>query len=199
MTAHPDDKKTLSSRNNAIAGTALVVSLLMLGMAFASVPLYRMFCAATGYGGTPQIVKAGALRQGKRSLIVGFDANVAPGLPWSFAPETESISLTTGQTATVFFKVTNKSDESLAAQAMFNVTPENSGAFFDKISCFCFSEQRLGPHESADLPVVFYLDPALEQDEAMRNVDQITLSYTFFASKPAAHLTALKKAKDPAL
>lgn len=155
----------------------------MFGMAFASVPLYRMFCAATGYGGTPQIVKSSASQYGSRQLAVHFDANVAPGLPWTFAPETNSLLLRTGETATIFFKVANLSEKPISAQAMFNVTPENSGAFFDKISCFCFSEQKLGPHESAELPVVFYLDPALEQDEGMRQVDQITLSYTFFMSK----------------
>jgi cytochrome c oxidase assembly protein subunit 11 len=196
MTRPGAENNHSNRRQKAVAGLVIGISTLMFGMAFASVPLYRMFCAATGYGGTPQIVATASLQQGARSLSVRFDANVAPGLPWDFSPETESISLRTGQTATIFFKVTNKSDKPVTAQAMFNVTPENAGAFFDKISCFCFTEQKLGGHESAEMAVVFYLNPALEQDESMRYVDAITLSYTFFASKTAAPVTAASQTKN---
>lgn len=185
-------------KNNRTIIAAIIAGIVfvMFGMAFASVPLYRMFCAATGYGGTPQIVKTASLQHGTRTLAVRFDANVAPGLPWTFVPETNSISLRTGETATIFFKAVNLSDKPLTAQALFNVTPENSGAFFDKISCFCFTEQKLDAHESVDFPVVFYLDPALEQDEGMRQVDQITLSYTFFASKNPSALADSGKTRD---
>ncbi|ACB94376.1 cytochrome c oxidase assembly protein [Beijerinckia indica] len=162
----------------------------MLGLSFAAVPLYRMFCAATGYGGTTQVAKEAPAAPGQREIIVRFDANVARGLPWSFAPETAQIRLRTGTVATVFYKVTNQADHEVSAQAMYNVTPENSGGYFDKISCFCFSEQTLAAHETVDMPVVFFLDPALEQDATMKGVDQITLSYTFFASKPKAPVTA---------
>ncbi len=162
----------------------------MLGLSFAAVPLYRMFCSATGYGGTTQVAKIAPATEGQRDIIVRFNANVAKGLPWSFEPETPQIRLRTGKVATVFYKVTNHADRPIAAQALYNVTPENSGGYFDKISCFCFTEQTLGPHESADMPVVFFLDPALEQDESMKNVDQITLSYTFFISKNPAPVTA---------
>ena len=128
--------------------------------------------------------------KGARALTVRFDANVAPGLDWSFEPETDSVRLRTGATATVFFRVRNRQARETAAVAVYNVTPEVSGAWFDKISCFCFSEQRLGPNESAELPVVFFLDPRLEQDHTMDKVDAITLSYTLFAptnaSKPVA-------------
>jgi cytochrome c oxidase assembly protein subunit 11 len=157
----------------------------MVGLSFAAVPLYRLFCAATGYGGTPQVVGVAPSEPGKRVLTVRFDANVAPGLPWSFAPETPSVSLRTGETKTVFYKVTNSADHPVAAIAAYNVSPDQAGGYFDKLACFCFSEQTLQAHETAEWPVVFFLDPALEQDETMKGVGAITLSYTFFASKNA--------------
>jgi cytochrome c oxidase assembly protein subunit 11 len=166
---------------------ALVVgSVGMLGLSFASVPLYRAFCAATGFGGTPQIAKAGATKQGERTLTVGFDANVARDLPWRFEPEVSKISLRTGETTTVYYKVVNNSDKETSGQAAYNVSPDQAGAFFVKVACFCFDEQRLGPHETAEWPVVFYLDPALEKDEAMRRVEEITLSYSFYPTKTPA-------------
>jgi cytochrome c oxidase assembly protein subunit 11 len=156
----------------------------MIGAAYAAVPLYAAFCKATGFAGTPQKVEAAAGLKGERELLVHFDANVAPGLDWTFEAESDSIKLRTGVTATVFFKVRNRSDRETASNAVYNVTPEVSGAWFDKISCFCFSEQRLGPHESAELPVVFFLDPRLEKEESMNGVQEITLSYTLFAARP---------------
>jgi cytochrome c oxidase assembly protein subunit 11 len=172
-------------RGGVIAAGA---SLAMLALSFAAVPLYRLFCASTGYGGTTQVAEAAPTHQGKRDLVVRFDANVAPGLNWSFEPETPQITLRTGKTATVFFKVANLSDHAVSAQAMFNVGPDSAGAYFDKISCFCFSEQKLDAHETAELPVVFFLDPALERDQGLDAVDAVTLSYTFFASKPSRPL-----------
>ena len=123
---------------------------------------------------------------GDAGFNVRFDANVAPGLAWKFAPETPEIKLRTGETATIYYKVTNMSDQPTVARAMFNVSPESAGAYFDKIACFCFSEQKLGPRETLELPVVFFLDPALEKDATMAGVQAITLSYTFFATKPSA-------------
>ena len=162
----------------------------MVGVAYAAVPLYAAFCKATGFAGTTQVAKSNAGVKGDRSIVVRFDANVAPGLDWSFEPETASMTLRTGATATVFFRVHNRDPHDTAAVAVYNVTPEVSGAWFDKISCFCFSEQKLGPNESAELPVVFFLDPRLEKDHTMDGVDAITLSYTLFApskeSKPVA-------------
>jgi cytochrome c oxidase assembly protein subunit 11 len=181
---------SISRRKGLVPGLAVGVSLGMLGLSFAAVPLYRLYCATTGYGGTTQVAKAAPTTQGLRELTVRFDANVAPGLGWKFAPETPEIRLLTGQTATVFFKVTNMSGRDTAAQAMYNVSPEVAGAYFDKIACFCFDEQRLGPRETMEMPLVFFLDPALEQDATMAGVQSITLSYTFFASKSAAPLVA---------
>lgn len=175
----PDDLAR-SNRRLALGGVGFVA--VMLALAYAAVPFYAAFCRATGYGGTPQIAQADKGPLGRRTLRVSFDTNVAPGLPWSFEPETESVDVRTGKTATVFFRARNLSDQPTAANATFNVAPEVSGAWFDKIECFCFSEQHLGPHESAEWPVVFFLDPKLETDESMAKVDAITLSYTLFAA-----------------
>ncbi|WP_159730428.1 cytochrome c oxidase assembly protein [Methylosinus sp. Ce-a6] len=165
------------------AGLLVVGSVAMLILSFASVPLYRAFCAATGFGGTTQVAKLAPAKPGERRLSVRFDANVARDLPWRFEPETPRIVLRTGETATVYYKVVNLSDQETAGVAAYNVSPDQAGAYFDKLACFCFSEQKLAPHESAEWPVVFFLDPALEADETMKRVEEITLSYSFFASK----------------
>ena len=186
------------NRNRLTALITVGVVVGMTGLSFAAVPLYKMFCSLTGYGGTTQVATNGApATRGERILNVRFDANVAPGLPWTFKPEQSSIDLRTGETATVFFKVKNNSTREWAAMAAYNVSPDQSGLYFTKISCFCFNEQKLGPGESAEFPVVFYLDPALEKDESMRDVGGVTLSYTFFASKvqPSAVATAGDKPK----
>ena len=163
-----------------------VLALAMLGASFASAPLYRIFCAATGYGGTTQTAQRAPEARGLRKISVRFDANVAPGLNWRFSPEVAEVRVRPGETTTVFFKAENLSDRASSGQARFNVAPDQAGAWFDKISCFCFSEQKLGPHEKAEWPVVFFLDPKLEQDETMASVEAITLSYTFFAPPKAA-------------
>ncbi|MFT4098272.1 MAG: cytochrome c oxidase assembly protein [Rhodoblastus sp.] len=162
------------------------VAALMLGLSFAAVPLYRMFCAVTGYGGTTQRAHAAPAKPGERVLTVRFDSNVGGALPWAFEPETKQITLRTGETKTVFYRVTNLTGHAVSATAAYNVTPDQAGGYFDKLSCFCFSEQTLGPHETAEWPVVFFLDPALEKDASMKQVEQITLSYTFFESKKPA-------------
>lgn len=200
MTASGDhDGATVSvggraRRNNRLIGVGgLTLAVTMIGLTYGAAPFYTAFCRATGYEGTPQHVKANTDTAGHRILRVGFDANVAPGLDWSFEPESESVRLRTGKTVTVFFRARNLSDSPADARATFNVTPEVSGEYFDKISCFCFTTQHLGAHESAEWPVVFFLDPSLEKDESMARVDSITLSYTLFASpseKPAPGRTA---------
>jgi cytochrome c oxidase assembly protein subunit 11 len=171
-----------AGRNNRLIGVGgLTMAVAMIGLTYAAAPFYSAFCRATGYEGTPQHVKANSDAEGRRILRVAFDTNVAPGLDWSFEPESESVRLRTGKTVTVFFRARNLTDKPTVARATFNVSPEVSGEYFDKISCFCFTEQHLGPHESAEWPVVFFLDPSLETDESMAKVDSITLSYTLFA------------------
>ena len=191
----PPDKH--SSPRGRIALPLVVGSLAMLALSFASVPLYRVFCAATGFGGTTQVAKQNLGKQGERVLTVRFDANVARDLPWRFEPEIAKISLRTGQTATVFYKVVNLADHETRGVAAYNVSPEQAGSFFDKLACFCFSEQRLAAHESAEWPVVFFLDPALESDETMRGVSEVTLSYSFFAVKGSGSAAA-KTSEAPA-
>ncbi len=177
--------------NRRVGAIAAFSALAMIGAAYAAVPLYAAFCKATGFAGTTQVARANSGVRGERTFSVRFDANVAPGLDWSFEPEVDSVTLRTGATATVFFRVRNRQPRETSAVAVYNVTPEVSGAWFDKISCFCFSEQRLGPNESAELPVVFFLDPRLEQDHTMDKVEAITLSYTLFAPTSAAKPVAL--------
>jgi cytochrome c oxidase assembly protein subunit 11 len=189
--APPNPSLESARRNRGVATIVVSVAVAMVGAAYAAVPLYAAFCKATGYGGTTPVARAASAARGARTLSVSFDANVAPGLDWTFEPESPTVSLRTGATATVYFRVHNRSARETAAVAVFNVAPEVSGAWFDKVSCFCFSEQRLGPNETAELPVVFFLDPRLEQDHTMNDVAAITLSYTLFAANDAAKPVAL--------
>ena len=190
LTAHDQQR-----RHRRVAGTIVGVVIGMGALSYAAVPRYQMFCRATGYGGTTQVAREAPTLRGERSLTVSFDANVAPGLPWSFAPEIQHLTLRNGETATVFFKVRNNSDRAFSGTAAYNVSPDQAGAWFTKISCFCFAEQTLGPGETAEWPVVFYLDPALEKDTTMARVDSVTLSYTFFASKAQPAFVAARDAK----
>jgi cytochrome c oxidase assembly protein subunit 11 len=201
MERRETERRTEARRNRLIALCAVAIALGMVGAAYAAVPLYFMFCRATGFAGTTQVARAAPALRGQRSISVRLDANVAPGLPWSFEAETARVRLRTGETATVYFKVRNREARETAATAVYNVSPEVSGAYFDKISCFCFNEQHLGPNETAELPVVFFLDPRLEGDETMSGVEEITLSYTLFAAtdsnKPVASAPELQKSKTP--
>ncbi len=172
-------------KQHLVAAVAVLCATGMLALSFASVPLYRAFCAATGFGGQTRKASANFATQGERIIKVGFDANVAKDLPWRFEPEVSTVSVRTGQTTTVFYKVVNLSDQETRGIAAYNVTPTQAGVHFNKLACFCFSEQRLDAHESAEWPVVFFLDPALEADESMRGVEEVTLSYSFFAVKGA--------------
>lgn len=191
----PPNETSRKKRNIAII--LLVGSVAMLTLSFASVPLYRAFCAATGFGGTPQKAQtqAATTKPGERRLTVRFDSNVARDLPWRFEPEKPKLSLRTGETTTVYYKVTNLSDRETSGQAAYNVSPDQAGVFFVKVACFCFEEKRLGPHETAEWPVVFYLDPALEKEESMARVEEVTLSYSFFPTKAAARGSDAGKSK----
>jgi cytochrome c oxidase assembly protein subunit 11 len=194
MNAPLTNDKKLQRRNGRVAVIVMGVVAGMVGLSYASVPLYEIFCRMTGFGGTPQIAKTESALRGEKVLSVRFDANIASDLPWSFEPDVPAIKLRTGETATIFYKVKNKSDHETIGIASYNVAPERAGMFFNKISCFCFSEQRLGPGETMDMPVVFYLDPALEKDEIMKLQDQVTLSYTFYASRTPVTASRAKPA-----
>ncbi len=177
-------------RNRTMAMSIVGVACVMLGLSFAAVPLYQLFCRATGYGGTTQVATDAPTQLGARTLTVRFDTNIASDLPWSFVAEEDSMRVRTGETKTVFFKVTNHAKTELTGLASYNVTPEAAGSWFNKISCFCFSELRVSPGETIELPVVFFLDPALEKEATMAGVESVTLSYTFFAAKKAKPVTA---------
>ena len=172
-----------SHRNSATLATLAVVVFAMVGLAFASVPLYRLFCQVTGYGGTTQVAEA-APQTASSSLApvsVRFDANVNPKLPWRFEPVTAPVSLVPGEEITVLYRATNLADVATSGTATFNVTPQKAGPYFMKIECFCFTEQTLGVGESIDMPVSFFLDPDIRVDENTKDVDEVVLSYTFFA------------------
>jgi cytochrome c oxidase assembly protein subunit 11 len=159
----------------AMAGFALA----MIGLAFASVPLYRAFCQLTGFDGTPlRAEKAPGAVAGQ--IGVRFDANVHPGLPWRFEPVENTVRVAPGARTTVYYRATNLSARPISGQAVFNVTPDTVGQYFNKIECFCFTEQTLKPGESVDMPVVFYVDPGVRKDDETRRIDEITLSYTFY-------------------
>jgi cytochrome c oxidase assembly protein subunit 11 len=163
---------------------------MMLALSFAAVPAYRIFCEATGFAGTPLVATQAPDHVLGKMMLVRFDANVAPGLSWTFAPEVPFVRLRLGETRTVAFRVRNDSDRPAAAVASFNVQPDLVGQYFNKLTCFCFNETVLKPHEERDLAVVFFVDPALAIDKDIRTLTSLTLSYTFFASKTGKRLTA---------
>jgi cytochrome c oxidase assembly protein subunit 11 len=167
----------------------------MLGLSFAAVPLYRLFCAVTGYGGTPQIGLAAAPGAAPRSVIVRFNADTAPGLPWRFAPEQKQMRLPLGEQQVAFYAARNQTNVPVTGIAVYNVTPDKIGKYFHKTACFCFTEQTLGPDQEMQFPVSFWIDPALADDPNTADVRTITLSYTFFRSlDDAARTGALAKA-----
>jgi cytochrome c oxidase assembly protein subunit 11 len=167
-------------RDLTVAGACGVVAAAMVGMAFAAVPLYNWFCRATGFAGTPQVASAAPGHVLDRRITVRFDANVTPGLPWQFAPEQSSVEVRIGDVVTVNYLVTNLSERETVGQASYNVWPPTVGAYFTKINCFCFTEQKLKPGETREMPVVFFVDPELAKDGEHDGLTSITLSYTMY-------------------
>ena len=157
----------------------------MVGLSFAAVPLYRIFCQVTGFEGTTQRASAPPGQVASRVITVRFNADTDPALPWRFEPAQTALKVKVGEEATAFYRAKNLARESVVGQAVFNVTPLKAGLYFDKIQCFCFSEQRLSAGESADMPVVFFVNPDLLKDRNMDDVDTITLSYTFYRDTDA--------------
>jgi len=170
----------VSQRSNRKTATIMgAIGLLMLGLAFAAVPIYRAFCQATGFGGTPErATHAPGPVAGQ--IGVRFDANVHPGLPWRFEPEQNRIRIQPGAQTKIFYRAQNLSARAIVAQAVYNVSPDSVGKYFKKIQCFCFSEQTLQPGQKVDMPVVFFVDPAIKKDPDTKDIDEITLSYTFY-------------------
>jgi len=179
-------------RDVLVASICGGVVALMVGASYAAVPFYNWFCRATGFNGTTQVATAApADAPLSRKISVRFDANVGPGLPWKFEPEQNEIEVRIGEVVTVFYTVTNQAARTTTGVAAYNVAPLTVGAYFQKINCFCFTEQTMGPGEKREMPVVFYVDPALAKDSENDGLNTITLSYTFYpvrdpAPKPVA-------------
>ncbi len=167
-------------RNLIVAAVCGVLVGGMVGAAYAAVPFYNWFCRTTGFAGTPQVASSGPAQALARKVVVRFDANVSGGLPWRFEPETNSIEVRIGDTITVNYLATNLSARETVGQASYNVSPPTVGAYFTKINCFCFTEQRLKAGETREMPVVFFVDPELVKDSEQDGLNTITLSYTMF-------------------
>lgn len=175
-----DPSLTSKNRRSAFAAVALVAGMIALG--FASVPLYRIFCQVTGYGGTTQRAEAMAasISPTGRVITVRFDANVSRELPWTFTPEHNTDRVAIGAREIAFYRAENLSDHPITGSASFNVTPLQAGQYFTKIQCFCFTQQTLQPGENVRMPVTYYVDPAILDDPDVGDVEEITLSYTFY-------------------
>lgn len=174
----------------------LVVGLVAgaVGLAFASVPLYRLFCQVTGYGGTTQVATEAPAEVGTRRITVRFNADVHRDLPWAFAAAQREMTLAVGETGLAFYRATNRAGGAITGMATFNVTPQKAGIYFDKLACFCFSEQTLAAGATVEMPVSFFVDPAIVDDPNLADVSTITLSYTFFRaadSQPQAAAAAV--------
>ncbi len=179
------------ARNIRVAALAGATAAAMLGLAYASVPLYRLFCQVTGFGGTTQIAAAAPEVTSERMIAVRFDANTAASLGWKFNAVQLEMKVKLGEQAIAHYRATNTTDRQLTGTAVFNVTPVAAGIYFNKIQCFCFTEQTLKPGESADLPVVFFVDPAIAEDPDASSIDTITLSYTFYPVEKPKSVSAV--------
>lgn len=184
----------LSNKNTRSALLAGLLGLGMLAMGYAAVPLYEIFCRVTGYGGTTQRVdqaQAATVQATTKTMSIRFDSNVNPALPWSFKPEQAVDRVSVGSRDMAIFLAKNNSDQPVVGTATFNVTPALAGKYFNKVQCFCFTEQLLKPGQTMRMPVLYYVDPAILGDPETKNIEEITLSYTFYPSKDG-------KAVDPA-
>lgn len=192
-------------RNRRVGLIALAGALTMLALGFAAVPLYRIFCQVTGYGGTTQrasALEAGAVGVAAQTISVRFDGNIEAGLPWRFGPSQTTQDMKIGQRRIAFYTAENLSDEPITGVAGFNVEPERAGIYFKKIACFCFNQQTLQPGQKVEMPVQYYVDPAILDNPETRDIRQITLSYTFHKSADRSQAKAsggkaASKALDP--
>lgn len=193
--SNPNQKRN----NGAVVAMCLTFVVTMTGMSFAAVPLYTMFCNFTGYNGTTQRVDQMSDVVLDQTMRVTFDANTASGLPWDFKPVKREVSPKIGETIQVHFTARNLSDQPTRGQAIFNVTPMEAAAYFNKVQCFCFTETELQPGEELDMPVVFYIDPDITKAVETKDIGTITLSYTFYpheADKPVALQTGSTPATE---
>jgi cytochrome c oxidase assembly protein subunit 11 len=180
------DRTGAARRNGLTAAVLAALGIGMVGAAFAAVPFYQWFCKTTGFGGTTQVATAAPTTISDRAFEVSFDANVDTALPWRFQPVEGKVTVRAGEVATVHYRVENLTGQTIRATAAFNVSPDQAGAYFNKIACFCFTEQRLAPHETLTLPVTFFVDPSIVDERGMKDINTLTLSYTFFELPPDA-------------
>ncbi|MBS7809867.1 cytochrome c oxidase assembly protein [Roseococcus sp. XZZS9] len=177
------DPATVSKRNRRVAFAAAGFVTFMVGLSFAAVPLYTMFCQMTGYGGTPMLGQAAPGAQAdSRSITIRFNANTHPSLPWQFAPQQRSMDLRLGEEGMAFYEARNLTDQSVSGVSTYNVTPEIVGRYFHKTACFCFEDQTLEPNQRVDMPLAFWVDPRIAEDPQTRDIRTITINYTFFRS-----------------
>jgi cytochrome c oxidase assembly protein subunit 11 len=196
-TTSPQQVRKAEGRDFFVAFLCGAFVAVMVGAAYAAVPLYSWFCRTTGFGGTTQVAKALPSHESARLITVRFDSNVAQGLPWSFVPERNTIDVRLGQVVTVYYKVINQAARVTIGQAGYNVSPPTTGIYFEKINCFCFSTQTMQPGETRDMAVVFYVDPKLAGDFEQNKVGTITLSYTFYPVREPEAVTESTAGKKP--
>jgi cytochrome c oxidase assembly protein subunit 11 len=189
-------RKPRLGRDASVAAICGLVVALMVGASYAAVPFYNWFCRATGFNGTTQVATSGPSGQIDRMIAIRFDSNVSGGLPWKFEPEQTEINVKIGQVVTAYYNVTNQSARETSAQAAYNVAPLTVGSYFQKINCFCFTEQTLGPGEKREMAVVFYVDPSIAADSDNDNLNTITLSYTFYPVRNPEPKPVAEKAPD---
>lgn len=183
-TADTIEAQQRQHRKVALLLSALVVG--MVGMAYAAVPLYDLFCRVTGYGGTTNTADFAPVSVIDRTMTIRFDSNINRGLAWEFKPVELSQEIKVGESGLAFYQARNLTDETLVGTATYNVTPQSAGYYFNKIDCFCFTEQVLRPGETVDMPVTYFVDPEIEDDKNLDHVTTITLSYTFYPKRDVA-------------
>ncbi|MEM8811513.1 MAG: cytochrome c oxidase assembly protein [Pseudomonadota bacterium] len=180
----PETESTARKRNRSVAIYCVAFVGLMVGASYAAVPLYDLFCRVTGYGGTTQVADTIPEQPIDRKVTIRFDANVAGGLPWDFDSKQREVRIQVGEAGAMDYIAVNTAQKTNWGTSTFNVTPYEAGIYFNKMECFCFTEQRLRPGERLEMPVVFFVDPAIDEDPKLKSIDTITLSYTFFPADP---------------
>ena len=183
-------KRNLISRNRRLALISFSVAAGMVGASYAAVPLYEIFCQVTGYGGTTQVAESVPGKVLDRKMTVRFNADVGKAMPWRFAPAQDQVDIKVGEQALAYYRAINLSGRTITGTATFNVTPSKVGQYFNKVECFCFTEQELKAGDEIDMPVTFFIDPDIAKDPNLSDVKTITLSYTFFETKPDPDRTA---------
>lgn len=205
FTSPPPRPNPYAERNKTLVMYVCAGAITVVGLSYAAVPLYRLFCQTTGFGGTPRSAHgntSGAIPAGPspdaRVIKIRFNADASQRLRWKFRPQQTELQVRVGETALAFYTAENLSDRDITGIATYNVTPNKAGAYFNKIQCFCFEYQRLRAHETVDMPVFFYIDPEFENDLLMLDVDSITLSYTFFEASAGERILQQAVASPPA-